>query len=187
MSVANTSTVLNAIKHDYAELKEHYENILGAQDTDSKIHWQNQFTCEFAPHSLGEELVVYPATERHLDQGGKEMANKDRKENLKVKELLYKSQKLSPSDQSFELTIMSLWSELIQHVQGEVFHNLPALEKTSAEGDSQSMASSFGRTKMFGSTRSHPSALDKPPFETVAGLMAAPLDKLRDPFRQFSE
>ncbi|KAK4074669.1 hypothetical protein Purlil1_12888 [Purpureocillium lilacinum] len=35
---------------------------------------------------------------------------------------------------------------------------------------------------MFAPTRSHPRAPDKPPFETVVGLMTAPLDKVRDIF-----
>ncbi|EXJ63455.1 uncharacterized protein A1O5_11504 [Cladophialophora psammophila CBS 110553] len=187
MSAVNASTVSDAIKHDHAELKECYENILRTQDTDSKMRWQNQFTWELARHSLGEELVVYPAMERHLGQASKEMANKDRKEHLKVKELLYKFQKLSPSDRGFEPPIRSLWSELNQHIQEEESHDLPALEKTLAEGDSKSMVSSFGRMKMFVPTRSHPSSPDKPPFETVAGLMAAPMDKLKDLFRRFPE
>lgn len=44
MSPANVWTVMDAIKHDHAELKEYYKNILGAKDNDSKIRWQNQFT-----------------------------------------------------------------------------------------------------------------------------------------------
>lgn len=32
---------------------------------------------------------------------------------------------------------------------------------------------------------SHPSAPNKPPFETLAGLLAAPIDKLRDAFSNF--
>jgi hypothetical protein len=31
----------------------------------------------------------------------------------------------------------------------------------------------------------HPSAPNKPPFETFAGLMAAPIDKLKDMFAKF--
>jgi hypothetical protein len=40
---------------------------------------------------------------------------------------------------------------------------------------------------MFVPTQSHPSAPDKPPFETVAGLMAAPIDHLKDMFKKFPE
>ena len=33
--------------------------------------------------------------------------------------------------------------------------------------------------------RAHPSAPNKPPFETIVGLMTAPLDKLLDAFAKF--
>lgn len=33
---------------------------------------------------------------------------------------------------------------------------------------------------MFTPTRAHPSAPNKPPFETVVGLLTAPIDRLRD-------
>jgi hemerythrin superfamily protein len=84
MSAANESRVTDAIKHDHAELKEYYDNILGAKDSDSKVRWQNQFVWELARHSIGEELVVYPAMEKHMGPEGKEMADKDRTEHNKV-------------------------------------------------------------------------------------------------------
>jgi hemerythrin superfamily protein len=84
MSSANASTVMDAIKHDHAELKDYYENILGAKDDDSKIRWQNQFTWELARHSIGEELVVYPAMEKHMGDQGKQLADRDRTEHNKV-------------------------------------------------------------------------------------------------------
>ena len=49
------------------------------------------------------------------------------------------------------------------------------------------MAKSFGRTKMFVPTRSHPSAGEHPPFETVMGLLTAPFDHLSDLFRKFPD
>jgi hypothetical protein len=47
------------------------------------------------------------------------------------------------------------------------------------------MAKSFGRTKAFVPSRSHPSAGEKPPFETAMGLLAAPIDHIADLFRKF--
>ncbi|KAJ9616180.1 uncharacterized protein PV06_11460 [Exophiala oligosperma] len=187
MASANTGTVSEAIKHDHAELKEYYINILSAKDDDSKIRWQNQFTWELARHSIGEELVVYPAMEKYMGEEGKHLAQKDRDEHNKVKELLYKFQGLSPSDLEFEPTIQSLWDVLGKHIEEEETDDLPKLEKVIQDGDSAQLVNSFGRTKMFVPTRSHPSAPDKPPFETVAGLMAAPLDKLGDIFRRFPQ
>jgi len=66
-------------------------------------------------------------------------------------------------------------------------HDLPALEKAISASDSESMANSFGRTKMLVPTRSHPSAPAKPPFETIAGLFAAPMDRLGDLLRKFPD
>ena len=79
--------------------------------------------------------------------------------------------------------------ELQEHIKGEENDDLPALEKALKENgqDSESMANSFERTKMLVPTRSHPNAPDKPPYETVAGLMAAPIDKIGDLFRKFPQ
>lgn len=71
------STVSETIKHDHQELDEYYNNILAATDDDTKTRWQNQFTWELARHSIGEEIVVYPAMEK-LVPNGKELADHDR-------------------------------------------------------------------------------------------------------------
>jgi hypothetical protein len=83
--------------------------------------------------------------------------------------------------------LKSLWSHLSAHIEDEEKNDLPLLEKSLPSGEGSSMAKSFARTKMFTPTRSHPMAPDKPPFETVAGLMTAPIDKLGDIFRKFPQ
>jgi hypothetical protein len=94
---------------------------------------------------------------------------------------------MTPSDATFEPAIDNLWATLAQHIKEEERDDLPALEK-AIDGDvSGALARSFDRTKHFVPTRSHPSAPDRPPYETAAGLMAAPMDKLMDMFRKFPE
>ncbi|KAI4134500.1 MAG: hypothetical protein LQ347_001459 [Umbilicaria vellea] len=78
-------------------------------------------------------------------------------------------------------------SELAEHIMEEEAEDLPRLEKCLGTSESEALARSFTRTKKFVPTRSHPAAPDKPPFETVVGMMAAPLDKLSDMFRKFPE
>lgn len=102
-----------------------------------------------------------------------------------MKELLYEFQNISASDPDFKPTLQRLWATLNKHIEEEESDDLPRLEKSLPPGESDSMARSFARTKMFLPTRSHPSAPDRPPFETVAGLMAAPIDRLGDLFRKF--
>lgn len=104
-----------------------------------------------------------------------------------MKEKLYEFQSMGPADPTFIPAIDSLWETLSQHIKEEEVEDLPALEKAIDAESSEAMARSFDRTKHFVPTRSHPGAPDRPPFETVAGLLAAPLDKLLDMFRKFPE
>ncbi|TVY83687.1 putative hemerythrin-like protein [Lachnellula suecica] len=187
LAAMSMSTISDAIKKDHQEIKTYAENIRTATDDDSKVRWQNQFTWELARHSIGEELVVYPAFAKHLGAKGQEMADKDRDEHQSVKDLLYKFQKLSPTDPSFTPTLEAIMADLTEHITGEENDDLPTLEKALEREDSESMAKSFGRTKAFVPSRSHPSAPNKPPFETAVGLMTAPIDHLGDLFRKFPD
>jgi hypothetical protein len=74
--------------------------------------------------------------------------------------------------------------DLNQHIKEEENDDLPALESALQKDESESIAKSFGRTKAFVPSRSHPHAPNKPPFETLTGLMTAPIDHLGDIFRK---
>jgi hypothetical protein len=76
---------------------------------------------------------------------------------------------------------------LAEHIKEEETADFPALDGVLSSEDSEKLAKSFGRTKAFVPSRSHPNAPNKPPFETVAGLMAAPLDHLGDLLRKFPD
>lgn len=77
--------------------------------------------------------------------------------------------------------------DLTEHINEEENSDLPKLEAALSEEESQGLSTSFGRTKMFVPSRSHPSAPWKPPFETAVGLMTAPIDHLADLFRQWPD
>lgn len=104
-----------------------------------------------------------------------------------VKEQLQRFQNMKAGSSEFFPTIKTLMADLAQHIKEEEEHDLPALEKQLQAGDSESMAKSFRRTKAFVPSRSHPSAPSKPPFETAAGLLTAPIDHLADLFRKFPD
>lgn len=176
--------ISEAIKNDHRDLDDAYNKISQATTHDDKTRWRNQFVWELARHSIGEELVLYPAFERLLPNG-KEMADKDRKDHLTLKEELYKLQDLDPAKPDFQPTLDTLMKDLREHIKEEEEHDLVALEDRLAMEDSESMVKSFERTKMFVPSRSHPSAPDKPPFETAAGMLAAPIDHIMDLFRKF--
>ncbi|CAI7600814.1 unnamed protein product [Penicillium pancosmium] len=176
--------ISDAIQKDHREIEDYYNKILASSTEKEKIQWQNQFTWELARHSIGEELVVYPEFEKKLPDGRK-MADKDRQEHLSVKKQLKAFQNMQPSDPEFETTIKSLMKDLSEHIKEEESDDLPKLEAQLTTDESEDLSKSFSRTKMFVPSRSHPSAPDKPPFETAIGLMTAPIDHLADLFRKW--
>lgn len=92
---------------------------------------------------------------------------------------------MSADDAQFEPTLKSLWETLGPHNKEEETNDLPPLEDSISADDSNALATSFERCKGFAPTRAHPSMPQKVPFENVAALMAAPVDKLQDAFRNF--
>ncbi|KAL9111948.1 MAG: hypothetical protein Q9187_007852 [Circinaria calcarea] len=183
-TIPASALISDAVKHDHCELEEYYDKIVNATDDATKVRYQNAFTWELARHSISEELVVYPALEKYVN-GGKNLAEKDRAEHQVVKEKLHKFQNLSPSDPKFMPTIKSLMEDLSTHIKEEETQDLVGLEEGLTTAESEDLSKSFARTKKFVPSRSHPSAPNKPPFETLAGLLATPMDRLGDMFRKF--
>ncbi|KAL5435039.1 hypothetical protein PMIN07_012275 [Paraphaeosphaeria minitans] len=203
--IAAMSTVSDVIIHDHDELKNYYNEILNSIDHDHQARYGNQFVWELARHSVAEELIIYPAFEKYLGQEGKRMAESDRKEHHKLKEYLKEFQSMKVSHPDYIPKLKSLYTLLEQHIAEEERDDLPKFEKAlnDEDGASAKLATNFQRTKAFIPTRSHPSAGEvcsmiciiepklmynqNPAFESVMGLLAAPIDKLADVFRKFPQ
>jgi hemerythrin superfamily protein len=78
------SSISDAIVKDHRELEQYYKEVVNSADLDHQERFGNQFIWELARHSVGEELVVYPAFEKYLGSKGNEMAEDDRKEHHRV-------------------------------------------------------------------------------------------------------
>ncbi|KAI1298961.1 hypothetical protein F5Y03DRAFT_366959 [Xylaria venustula] len=171
--------VSQAIQEDHQQLKDYYNRAVNSKDADEQERYGNAFIWELARHSIAEEIVVYPALERDIENG-RDIADHDRAQHQQLKEQLYEFQKLKPQDEAYVPILKSLFDDLQRHIKEEEEDHLVKLEKALSLTESKQLSYSFERTKMFTPTRSHPSAPNKPPFETVVGLMTAPIDKLRD-------
>ncbi|KAJ5574101.1 uncharacterized protein N7459_008528 [Penicillium hispanicum] len=176
--------ILPAIKHDHRELESHCHKILTSTDPDEQTRFQNQFTWELARHAIAEELVIYPAIAKHV-KGGQQLADKNRVEHQEIKEQLKTFQGLASTDPRFVPTLEALREDLGRHIQQEENEDLMQLEEALSQADSEGLTRSLDRTKMFVPSRSHPRAPSKPPFETVAGLLTAPVDMLGDMLRKW--
>lgn len=65
---------------------------------------------------------------------------------------------------------------------------MPRLEKALSQSESEAIAKQFIRTKQIVPTKSHPDApTTNPIIEGLAGLLAAPIDKLKTLMESFPE
>ncbi|KAJ5155903.1 hypothetical protein N7492_008706 [Penicillium capsulatum] len=176
--------ILPAIQHEHRELSSHSHKILNSTDPDEQTRYQNQFTWELARHSIGEELVIYPEIASRLP-GGQAMADQARAEHQVVKEQLKTFQGLPSTDPRFVPTLKALMEDLERHMRHEEEEELVLLEDALSQADSEALTRSLDRTKMFTPSRSHPLSPSKPPFETAAGLLTAPIDRVADLFRKW--
>ncbi|KAI9926355.1 hypothetical protein ASPWEDRAFT_32232 [Aspergillus wentii DTO 134E9] len=178
--------ISDTIKKDHYDLDTYYKTIINTNDPDEQQRFQNKFVWELARHAVGEELVVYPAMEKYL-RDGLEMADKDRHDHQIVKEQLKRFQDMHLTNSQFIPTIKALMKDLRKHIEDEEQIDLVKLESAITPEESQRLSKSFSRTKMFVPTRAHPSAPNKPPYQTAYGLMTAPVDQLMDMFRAWPE
>ncbi|KAL4954691.1 hypothetical protein BDW69DRAFT_183253 [Aspergillus filifer] len=177
--------ISETIKQDHREIQAIYDRIVHSADRDEQIRWQNLFVWELARHSVGEEIVVYPAFEKHVKDLGVEIAQRDRDGHQAVKEQLKNFQQLDPSNDQFLPTVIDLMSDLTVHMKEEETEDLIKLEDALSEHDSHALSKAFSRAKIFVPSRAHPSAPNKPPMETAVGLLTAPFDQVGDLFRKW--
>ncbi|KAK8091038.1 HHE domain-containing protein [Apiospora phragmitis] len=176
--IASLSTITDAITKDQRELEEYYNEVVHSGDPDHRARYGNQLTWELARHSIAEELIVYPAMERYLGPKGKELADDDRAQHhwvfsLSLVPRTLFSKRLRGMTDFLLLQVKELLKEY-QKLRGDHPEHVPKLK-----GLWQALS------KHFVPTRSHPSAGEGPAVETVASLLATPMDKLADMFRKF--
>ncbi|KAH9945531.1 hypothetical protein B0H21DRAFT_744802 [Amylocystis lapponica] len=183
-------SLFQSIKEDHEEMYEYhdqYERARARGDTDAQTRWVRQLTWEIARHAVGEELVVYPLMEKHLGATGVQLADHDRAEHQQVKERLYALEGLAPGSPAHHAALAEIMRALHHHNDDEEIKDLPLLERAIGQDASRDAALSFKKTKKLVPTRAHPSIPNKPPAETLLGLLEAPIDKIKDWFATFPE
>ena len=79
-----SQTISEAIGSDHKTIDSYAENIKTATSLEDKIKWRNQFTWALARHAISEELIMYPAMEKHMGQEGLDLTNVDREQHQAV-------------------------------------------------------------------------------------------------------
>ncbi|KAF6760661.1 HHE domain-containing protein [Ephemerocybe angulata] len=187
MASITKNPLFDAVADDHQEMYEYYDQFVkhnGQPEVQQK--WANQLIWEIARHAVGEEIVVYPLMEKYLGEEGLKLANEDRADHQFVKEKLYTLESdMKVGTPEYDQLLKTVMDHLHRHNDSEEQKDLPLLTAKIGHEGSLTAASQFKKSKKFAPTHAHPMAPNRPPFETLVGFMAAPVDKLIDLFESW--
>ncbi|CAF1191237.1 unnamed protein product [Adineta steineri] len=183
-----SSSITATVIEDHTDVKHAYQQYLAARgNIAERERWANHFRWELTRHSLAEELYLYPAFEQYLGPEGKKMADEDRADHQKVKNLLHVLEASSVADSHYPCTFEELMANLLEHIQSEEENDLPKFERAITPEISASIAKQFELTKMLVPTQSHSDMQHKVPFKTVGEFMGASFEKIQHLLDEYSK
>lgn len=175
--------IVSKIVDDHNTVKSFWCKFKKESGRTEKEKLANQIIYEIAVHSHAEELVLYPAIENTLKDEGKKLADMSRAEHAEVKNKLYAVDRMSSGDPNLEPQLTATMEALETHMDEEENDILPKFENATDVDTLQSLGGKFDAAKKVVPTRPHPWAPDKPLMESLIGLAAKPVDKLKDAAR----
>jgi len=184
-----TSKLTNALIEDHNTARSIYTKIQGNASKQQTEEFTNQLIWAIARHSAAEEVVVYPLYEKYLENGVAH-AEESRKEHHVVKQKLLDIDHMIQAGEAgsaeFRSTLNEMMSNLTLHMKHEETDEFPRLDAAISQADLDSYAKKFENRKLIAPTRPHPGAPDSGGVtQTLAALLTAPIDKLRDMFKDF--
>jgi len=174
------------IQKDHRALEDYYKQYKAAKTVEDGHKWFNQFLWEICRHSAAEEIIMYNMMEAK-DAEGKKLAEKSREDHRELKVMLEDLRK-ETDEKKFEEKFDAVYKSFQDHVKLEEGEDVPYLKKNVSDEARAAASKAFAMKKNLVPTRPHPGIPDKPTsIELALGMLAMPVDKMRDLFVEFPD
>jgi acetyl esterase len=137
----------------------------------------DQISFELALHAFAEETVLYPLWKEVGMEGEHDDAQQEHQE---IKELLLTLGRSGPGETEFEGALTQLIKVTRHHVEDEEKQELPEFRSKAGAERMAELGKKFLAAKRMAPTRPHPNAPSEGVAERIAGMLAKPLDQVRD-------
>jgi acetyl esterase len=137
----------------------------------------DQVSFELALHAFAEETVLYPIWP---EVGMADEHDDAEHEHQQIKELLVTLGRTGPGEAQFEEALTRLMEVTRHHVHDEEDEELPEFRQKAGAERMAELGAKFLAAKRQAPTRPHPHAPDEGLAERIAGMLAKPLDHVRD-------
>jgi len=178
--------LIEDIRSDHKALETYYESYKSAKNVEEGHKWFNLFLWEVCRHSAAEEIIVYNMME-FKDEQGKKLAHESREDHRKLKQML-EDLRHEKDEKKFEEKFDEVYKSFQDHVKSEEGEDHPYIQKNIPSIAQLAAAKAFAFKKNLVPTRPHPGIPDKPTtVELALGMLATPVDKLKDLFTSFPD
>jgi len=173
------SDVTSIIENDHREVERLFAAYAAAATTEEKDRLVDEIRLGLAPHAVAEEILVYPALRRVVEDG-QEQASHAIDEHQEIKRILSELDKMSSDDPLRDEKVVELQRAVEHHVEEEEGDLLPSLRAAVDPQRLEQMGEMFERMKPLLPTHPHPLVPGTATAQLLAGPLASVADRIRD-------
>jgi hemerythrin superfamily protein len=180
MTEASTEQdVVDILTTDHHEVLDLIQQIKRSSVAADRRDMADTVITELVRHSVAEEMYVYPAMRKHL-QNGNEAVQHDVQEHKEIERTLKELEGVDGDSAQFDGLIAQLESILQDHISDEENEQFPELRASIPRAELVEMAGKVNTAKKVAPTRPHPAAPNNQVFHKVVGPGVGLVDRLRD-------
>jgi hemerythrin superfamily protein len=171
--------VVDVLTADHRDVTALIGEIWSVRDPMMRRDLTDTAISELVRHAVAEEMYVYPAMRKYLEDGEKSVEH-DVEEHKQLERAMKELEGLEVSSPEFDDTLRKLQEVLTDHVQDEESEQFPELRRRIPHEQLVEMAEKVEKAKKLAPTRPHPSAPNSELFHKLAGPGVGMVDRLKD-------
>ena len=179
MADTSRTDVIDILTSDHRDVTALIGEIWSVKDPMIRRDLTDTAISELVRHSVAEEMYVYPAMKKYLDDGEKAVEH-DVSEHKELEEAMKTLESVDVSSPEFDTNLRHLESVLADHVQDEESEQFPELRRKVPAAELTELAGKVETAKKLAPTRPHPSAPNSELFHKLVGPGVGLVDRLRD-------
>ncbi|KAL2022167.1 hypothetical protein VTK56DRAFT_5996 [Thermocarpiscus australiensis] len=159
--------ISEAVKQDHALIQSAFHRLRDANPEERK---PEEFIWALDRYLIVEDLVVSPALENHIAQGGqrhRRLSDDFDSMNAKLRHM----QMYDPAEESFESSLKAIWVDLEPHIWEETSSDLTLLEESLSASESEALGKKYEDIKQL---LQKPYGNGTPDTETLSAILEMP-------------
>lgn len=174
-----TTDVVSILTEDHREMVELLTQVENSRDPEQRRDLIDTAIAEVMRHAVAEEMYVYPAMEKHIENGSEEVAH-DKKEHDELVKVMKKLEDTDPSQPEFMALTKEMEKQLRHHIDDEEADQFPKLRASIPSDELIKLGIKVENAKKLAPTRPHPSAPHSELFHKSVGPGVGMIDRLLD-------